>query len=246
MKRLESYSQHFLRSPSLVHELVGHSNLKKRDLVYDLGAGSGVISSVLAKRVHSIVAVEAEPNTAQTLRKNTAIYPNITVLEQDILTTAFPSRGNYKIFSNIPFHLSSEIVRHLTSLDNPPESIYLIVQKQFANKLQIDRAGFTSQLGAAISPWWQVRVRRPLRRTDFMPHPAVDTCLVEILPKKEPLLPPALTPGFREITAACFASPETFARTQRLAGLKFNQKPSQLKATDWANLYRLYTLHKSN
>ena len=49
MKRLASYSQNFLRSPKLVESLINSSNLKKDDVVYDIGAGSGVISSALAK-----------------------------------------------------------------------------------------------------------------------------------------------------------------------------------------------------
>lgn len=52
MKRLHTYAQqHFLRSPRLVAELIGHSNIRKNDTVYDLGAGSGVIASVLARRL---------------------------------------------------------------------------------------------------------------------------------------------------------------------------------------------------
>src|SRR4051812_28038866 len=50
MPRLHTYSQHFLRSPRIVAELIGHSNVRKNDIVYDLGAGSGVIASVLANK----------------------------------------------------------------------------------------------------------------------------------------------------------------------------------------------------
>lgn len=54
MKRLAEYSQYFLQSPELVKELIGHSNIRKNDTVYDIGAGSGTISSVLAQRAKRV------------------------------------------------------------------------------------------------------------------------------------------------------------------------------------------------
>lgn len=60
MSRNHVYAQHFLRNPRVVAELVGHSNIRKNDTVYDLGAGSGVITSVLARRAKNIIAVEIE------------------------------------------------------------------------------------------------------------------------------------------------------------------------------------------
>ena len=64
MKRLAHYSQYFLRSPRLIKELVGHTSIKRTDTVYDIGAGSGVISSVLAGRSGSVVAIVFEPRMA--------------------------------------------------------------------------------------------------------------------------------------------------------------------------------------
>ena len=85
VKRLDSYSQNFLVSPRLVLELIGHSNLRKNDLVLDIGAGSGVISSALARRVRQVIALEAEPHTADKLRHNMAKFPNVEVVEADFL-----------------------------------------------------------------------------------------------------------------------------------------------------------------
>src|SRR5690606_15650764 len=142
MKRLAHYSQYFLRSPRLIKELVGHAKLRKTDLVYDIGAGSGAISAVLAGACAKVIAVEAEPRMAGKLRDNMRQYGNVEVREGDFLAMPLPN-GRYKVFANIPFHISSQIVRKLVEADNPPEIAYLVVQKQFAHKLVPSAERFT-------------------------------------------------------------------------------------------------------
>ena len=70
--RNPNLSQHFLKNPRLALILIGHSNLKKRDLVLEIGAGSGVITSALSKRVKKVIAIEPDKLTAKKLRENLA------------------------------------------------------------------------------------------------------------------------------------------------------------------------------
>ncbi len=237
MKQMHEHSQVFLRSPRLVAELIGHSNIRKNDLVLDIGAGTGTITVVLAGRSKTVYAVESEPRAAEKLRQNTARFINVKIAQTDFMRYALPS-GPYKVFSNIPFHLSSPIVQRLAFAPNPPKSIYLIVQKQFANKLLADNKHFTSQLGAQIAPWWSVRIRRPLKKTDFYPHPAVDTVLLEIKQRPEQLLPIASAVDFRKFITAAFESPAVFCNLPLAkAGLNPMLTPSQLTGEQWAKLY---------
>lgn len=173
-------SQHFLRSPRLALILIGHSNLKKRDLVVEIGAGSGVITSALAHRVRQVIAIEPEPVTAQKLRENLAKrgIENVTVVEQDFRDYELP-REAYKVFANPPFHLSSEILHKLIESDCPPEAIYLILQKQFALKLLNNTRHYTSQLGFALTRDYETRIRLPLKASDFTPPPGVPCVFFE-------------------------------------------------------------------
>jgi 23S rRNA (adenine-N6)-dimethyltransferase len=239
MKRLDEYSQVFLRSPRLVAELIGHSDIKKSDLVLDIGAGTGVITSVLAGRCKQVYAIEPEPRAADTLRKNTAGYGNVKVTQGSFLDYPLPP-GGYKVFANIPFHLSSPIVKRLTEAANPPKSIYLIVQKQFANKLLANDRHFTSQLGAIVAPWWKVRIRKPLRKTDFTPPPAVDTVLLEIKRRTEPLVPAAHAARYHAFIKQSFEAPGAFHKLP-LTKAKISPEltPSMLTGEQWANLYQL-------
>lgn len=176
--RKDILSQHFLRSPRLALMLIGHSNIKKRDLVLDIGAGSGVITYALSKRCREVWAIESDHDTAKKLRQNLKNYANVRVIEKDFLDLELPA-GDYKVFANPPFHLSSKIVHKLLEADNPPESFYLILQKQFALKLLNTDRHYTSQLGQALIKKYQTKIRYPLRPTDFTPPPAVPTVLFE-------------------------------------------------------------------
>ncbi len=187
-------SQHFLRSPRLALKLIGHSNLKKHDLVLDIGAGSGVITIALAKKAREVWAIEPDHATAAKLRANLQKYQinNVHVIEQDFLQIKLPTEP-YKVFANPPFHLSAQILYRLLNLENQngqialksttedikPTAIYLILQKQLALKLIPTDRHYTSQLGHHILQNYDARIRLPLRPTDFTPPPAVPTVFYE-------------------------------------------------------------------
>lgn len=172
-------SQHFFRSPKLALFLIGHSNIKKRDIVLDIGAGSGVITSALAKRCKKVIAIEADHETAEKLRKNMQKFDNVEVVECDFMQYELPE-GEYKIFANPPFHLSSAILHRLDEAQNPPKAIYLILQKQFALKLLNTDRHYTSQLGKQLFVHYEPRIRLPLKPEYFTPPPAVPTVLLEL------------------------------------------------------------------
>ena len=236
MARDHTYAQHFLRSPRMVAELIGHSNLRKNDIVYDLGAGSGVIASKLARRVKYVFAVEIEAAALKKLQYNLQSFENVEILTQNMLTLA--PRQPYKIFANIPFSLSADTVRHFAFDVAAPQSMYLIVQKQFAQKLVPGSDRFTSQLGAEIGPWFAVRIRRPLRRSDFTPPPNVDTVLLEIKRQQHPLLPSSEVDDWRVFIAQSFRSQPYFAALPReRASISSELRPSQLTPEQWLALY---------
>jgi len=234
MARLYTYSQHFLRGPRLVAELIGHSNVRKNDTVYDLGAGSGVITSVLARRCRQVVAVEIEPQALAKLRQNVGRLENVKIVAKDIVKLTPPSEP-YKIFANIPFHLSATIVRKFTETEYPPKSMYLIAQKQFARKLVPGDDHFTSQLAAEIGPWFTVRIRKTLRKTDFTPPPAVDTVLLEIKPREQALIPSTNRTQYRDLVTRCFSDQKYFTRLNKPFSAEL--RPSQLTLEQWVALY---------
>lgn len=242
MKRRADYSQNFLRSPKLVESLVARSTLTKDDTVYDIGAGSGIISSVLAGRVKKVVAIEYEPETAKKLIQNMKEFSNVTVKIGDILQLDLPTTP-YKIFANIPFHLSSPIIQRFINSPTSPEAAYLIVQKQFGRKLvATDTTHFTGQLGMLIGAEYKVKIIKNLRKTDFWPHPAVDTVCIEMLKCPQPLVSKDRLSAYAQFTVECFSDPKKLAKMPlRTIGQEPGASPSRLSLDQWVLLFHSQT-----
>ncbi|HVI69362.1 MAG TPA: rRNA adenine dimethyltransferase family protein [Magnetospirillaceae bacterium] len=237
MKRLPTLSQNFLRSPILVKRLIGHTTIKKTDIVYDIGAGSGVIASALAGEAKEVVAIEVDERLIATLRSNLQKFSNVTVLHADVMTITLPPMP-YKVFANIPFSLSSQIVRHLCEAPNPPVAIYLIVQEQFARKLLPDHPGFSNQLGMTIGINFGARIRYKLRPTDFYPRPKVPTVLLELLRRPKPLVTPELQLAYTQFVTSAFTNPQKLWRAPlQHIGLAPKTSPSSLTLDQWVALF---------
>ena len=148
-----------------------------------------------------------------------------------------PTNG-YKIFANIPFNLSASVVRKFAFSNHPPKSMYLIAQKQFARKLVQSDQHFNSLLGAELWPWYTVRIRKPLRKTDFTPPPAVDTVLIEIKPLETPLIDVAKRRAYHDFVTKCFSLQKYFQSLNReKAGVSAERKPSELTTIEWVRLF---------
>ena len=238
MKRRADYSQNFLRSPKLVESLITRSNLTADDTVYDLGAGSGVISSALARKVKKVVAVEYEPGAAKILIHNMKDYPNVSVKIGDVMKLNLPTTP-YKIFANIPFHLSSPIIQRFINSPMAPDAAYLIVQKQFGRKLiATDTTHFTGQLGMLLGAEYKVKIIKNLRKTDFWPYPAVDTVFVEIVKRPQPLVPKNRLSAYAQFTVECFSDPKKLAKMPlHVIGQEPGASPSRLSLDQWVILF---------
>ena len=190
--RNHKLSQNFLRSPRIAGELVGHSKVRKRDLVVEIGAGSGVITAVLAKRAREVWAIEPDAVACAKLRANLERQEikNVRVLQKSFREVALPTEP-YKVLANPPFHLAAEIFYWLLGLENRegeireildengdsvvnrPEGIWLILQKQMALKMIPTDRHYTSPLGKIITREHDCMIRLPRRGTDFTPPPKV-------------------------------------------------------------------------
>jgi len=237
MQRLPALSQHFLRSPLIVKRLLGHTTIKKTDVVYDFGAGSGVVASALAGAAKKVVAVEVDERILPTLQKNLQKFSNVQVMRADVLTMLLPT-GPYKVFANIPFDLSSPIVRRLCQAPNPPDAIYLVVQEQFARKLLPDNPGYSNQLGITIGVNFAVRIRYRLRPYDFSPRPNVPTVLLELLHRPAPLIAAGQQPAFTLFVTNAFTNPRHFWQLPLGSlGVPAKASPSTLTLAQWVSLF---------
>jgi 16S rRNA A1518/A1519 N6-dimethyltransferase RsmA/KsgA/DIM1 with predicted DNA glycosylase/AP lyase activity len=235
MKRKAHYSQYFLRNPQFVARLLEKTTITHSDHVIDIGAGSGVITSQLAVRAGSVTAIEFDSDAAAVLAGNLKNAENVSLVTGDIMTIELP-KGPYKVFANIPFHLSSQIVQRLFFGGNAPLNCYLIVQRQFAEKM-IQNKRFNGMLGVQLAPWVESKILYKLERTDFWPHPNVDTVLLSMRPRANALLSNQDMEDFRSFIEQSYSTPAYFKKhVAPLLGDK-SLKPSQLPQSGWVNYF---------
>ena len=235
--RKHHYSQHFLKSPKVALMLIGHSNIRRKDTVLDIGAGSGVFTFALSKRSTRVIAIEKDKQAFKKLSLNLKNIQNVKLINKDFLNFNLENLPvKYKVCSNIPFSLSSKIIQKLVNSNNKPQAIYLILQKQFAQKLIIDKNNFTSALGVKFMPFYSAKIRKPLHKNDFTPPPAVDTVFMELKKREEPLITLEDKNNYNSFIDKCFASSNFFKKYNK----NKEKKPSELTSQQWLTIWQNY------
>jgi 23S rRNA (adenine-N6)-dimethyltransferase len=107
--------------------------------------------------------------------------------QADFLTYSLPLTS-YKVFSNIPFNITADIIRKLLSAPNPPDDSYLIVQQEAASKFAGAPFGKETLFSVLIKPWYELAITYNFKRSDFMPEPNVNIVLLQIKKRPNPLI----------------------------------------------------------
>jgi len=181
------YSQNFLRNPKLVERLVSKSSIGPHDVVYEIGPGKGIITEQLAKQSAKVIGIEKDRELYKKLHQKFIKTDKIEIRYGDFLQYNLPQE-RYKVFSNIPFNLTANIIARLTSATNPPEDTYLIIQKEAARKFAGSPYGEERQYSLLLKPWFELEIVYRFHRTDFYPIPHVDVVLLRIKKQENPLV----------------------------------------------------------
>lgn len=208
--RTATRSQHFLRDSSVAEELTTLAGISRRDLVVEIGAGDGAITTVLGRRAGYVIAHEIDPLLTARLRGRFGPQSSVLVVEGDAFAQPLP-RMPFRTVSNVPFHESTRLFRLL--LDDPRaalERAALVVQWEVARK----RARADTLLGLGWAPWWEIRLVRQLPAAAFRPRPSVDAGIVVVSRRAEPLLPAAQARAYRAFLR------RSFGRGRQLPGLE--------------------------
>ncbi len=196
-------SQNFIRDPRIADTILDRSTIGPDDVVYEIGPGDGVITDRLARRCRHVVAVEKDPCLAERLRRRFAPRPNVTVFLDDGLTFPLPLT-RYKVFANVPFNVTAEIVSRLTHAHNPPQDAYLGVQREAAQRYVGSPA--ETLVSVLLKPSFEPSVVHRFARRDFVPEPGVDVVLLRLRKRGPPLLAASEMQRYRDFIAYGFTA----------------------------------------
>lgn len=170
-------AQNFFRNSNLVQLLINKSSIERLDTVYEIGPGHGIITAELARTAHKVVAIENDPVFVEQLHKQFQHVHNVEIIENDFLQHRISDR-EYKIFANIPYNITADIVRKILYMPPVPSEAYLVMQKEAAERFT--GSPKETQFSILAKPLYNLQIIRELRKTDFTPVPKVNSVLLYI------------------------------------------------------------------
>ncbi len=250
--------QHFLVDRQSLEAVMSGGALTPDDTVLEIGPGLGVMTEQLAKRVKQVVAVEADAVLASLLRNNQA--SNVEVINEDIMRfnlTELPSQ--YKVIANIPYYLTSSIIRLLMESINKPSIVSILIQKEVAQRI-IAAPGKMSVLALSVQYYGSPSLLETVERHKFWPAPKVDSAILRIVLHKQPVFKADRSMLFRLIKAG-FGEKRKMLKTSLAGGLNIEQSLSiklitgahldlsaraqELHLDDWGRLYNVAVKYKA-
>lgn len=158
--------------PGFAEGIVETASIRPGELVLDLGAGTGALTRPLARRSAQVIAVELHPGRAEGLRAGTRSTPQVTVLEQDLLTVPLPRR-RFRVVANPPYAVAAALVRRITARDS-----HLVRADLVLPRWQVRRYGADPPRG------WIAQLGRHVPASAFRPPPRADSAVLILLRRR--------------------------------------------------------------
>lgn len=247
----KSLGQHWLNDQATLEDICDAAELDGDDTVLEIGPGPGSLTKLLVQEVKEVVAVEFDERFARDLPKAVPA-DNLQVVHQDILKfdlTQLPA--GYKVVANIPYYLTSNLLRVLSESANPPQTIVLLVQKEVAERVAA-RPGDMSLLSVSVQLYYQAELGVKVPAIMFTPPPKVDSQILILNRRKGKLFTDTTEDQILTVVKAGFSARRktllnSLSASLRLdksqttqilqkAGLDPRQRPQELSLENWHKL----------
>jgi len=241
--------QNFLIDKSVLKKIINVADLKSDDTVLEIGPGLGILTSELAKRVKKVIAAEKDKRLCEALKNILKDYKNVKIVNKDILGFKFQV-SSFKLIANLPYYITSPVIRKFLEIKNPPKLMVLMVQKEVAQRI-CAKPPKMSLLTVAVQFYAKPEIISYVSKKSFYPEPKVDSAIIKILPKAVPNK--IDTKKFFKLVKAGFSSKRKFlinnlSRELKIVNCKlkivFDQiklgqklRAENLSIKDWLNLF---------
>jgi len=249
---IKSLGQHWLNDPEALNSICDLAELNNRDTILEIGPGLGSLTKYLTERAKRVVAVEFDDLLAATLKAKFVNTENLEIINQDIRKFDLrPLDPGYKCVANIPYYITSYLIRLLSESVNPPAMAVLLIQKEVAQRLSA-QPGQLSVIAVITQVFWQIELGIVVPRKLFLPPPEVDSQLIKLVRRKDSLVSEdqqkvffqTVRVGFsqkRKTLANSLSSGFRITKVQAQqfldqAGINPKSRPQELSIEDWQKL----------
>lgn len=250
----KSLGQHWLTDPTSLEAICREADIQAKDVILEIGPGAGTLTQLLIQRASKVVAVELDESLATDLPNKVGFPNNLEVVKRSILEfdlTALPK--GYKIVANIPYYLTSNLIRVLSESINPPSIAVILVQKEVAERVTA-KPGDMSLLSVSAQYYWETSLGRVVPAALFTPPPKVDSQVLVLNYRTKPLFDNVDEQKFFRLVKAGYSqrrktilntlssglllSKDVIKEKCELANVDIGARAQALSLDDW---YRLYT-----
>jgi len=251
----KSLGQHWLHDRATLEAICEAAGVQSTDAVLEIGPGLGTLTELLTEQAKQVIAVEFDAALAAELPQRVKAA-NLQVVHQDILKfdlTGLPP--GYKIVANIPYYLTSNLIRVLSEAINPPQTAALLVQKEVAERVAAG-PGSMSLLSVTAQFYWDVSLGREVPAQLFTPPPKVDSQILILKRPASAKFPKVDSKTFFRLVKAGFSQRRKTLLNALSAGLNLDKatvkaacesvaidpsrRAQSLSLEEWQNLYESF------
>ena len=227
LKPLKELGQNFLVDRGALKKMIVATDLKPEDTVLEIGPGTGLLTREIVKRAGRVIAIDKDRRMVKLLKEDFQGIKNIELIHGDILENLDLKllAHQYKVVGNLPFYLTSAVIRKFLEDKNPPSELTLIIQKEVAQRI-CAKPPLMNILAVSVQFYAQPKIISYISRKSFWPRPKVDGAIIKLKVKEREKINKDL---FFEIVRAGFSHP----RKQLINNLPDKLKTNKEKVVSW-------------
>ena len=242
----KALGQNFLQDPAILEQIARAAEIEAGDFVLEIGPGLGSLTRYLALAAQRVTAVELDPELIGPLQAVLKPYPNVRVLQGNMLKLTISEiidQPSYIVAANIPYNITSAIIRHLLESAPKPRRVVLTLQKEVAERICAE-PGDLSLLALSVQVYGRPRIASIIPAAAFHPVPRVDSAILRIDIYDQPLIQTEMLKTFFVLTKAGFSQKRKTLRNSLSAGLHIptNAAESRLSSAGIDYMRRAETL----
>ncbi|UCD54424.1 MAG: ribosomal RNA small subunit methyltransferase A, partial [Dehalococcoidia bacterium] len=262
--------QHFLIDEEVLKFILSAAELTPADVVMEVGPGLGVLTKELAKKAGWVVAIELDNKLAAMLKQTLASFKNVAVINEDVLEISpeallreqeerFSSAINpsrYKVVANLPYYITSPVLRHFLEASLKPQILVVMVQKEVAEAI-VAGPGEMSVVSMSVQFYSQPEIVSYVPARCFYPEPEVDSAILRVTLYAKPAVDVTDEESFFGLVRAGFAAPRKQICNSLTQGLELpkaevlsllgkveiapQRRAETLTLDEWAQLWQVFT-----
>lgn len=234
--------QNFLTDRGILRKIIDAAELHPNDITLEIGPGLGILTIELAKRAKKVIAIEKDEQICKALEKILKDYKNVEIINNDILNTKCEIQNTrYKLVANLPYYITSPVIRKFLEAKNKPELMILMVQKEVGQRICAIPPKM-SLLSVAVQFYAKPEIISYVSKKSFWPVPKVDSAIIKIKPQP---IPKINTKKFFNLVKKGFSSKRKMLKNNlkieesilKDLGLNPKARAENLSIQDWLKLF---------